>query len=412
MEKPLYIRAGRILTPFDEISDGALVCRGGRITFLGLAHEAPPPEDCALVALPDYVLAPGFIDLHVHGGGGHWWGQDQAKNAAIARRLAATGTTSCLASLGGRRDFRHCLDAIENTASLVGRDLTGTRLLGIHMEGPFINPVRRGAWHPDQLRPPSLDDFGAICSAAAGTVRTITIAPELEGANAVIRRAQDNGVRPAIGHSDATYEQAVAGIESGVTLATHTYNAMRGLHHRDPGVVGAILTRPEVDAELIADGQHVAEGAIRVLLASRPTERVILVTDNVALAGAEPGVHGEGRWKVTVTDSGVTMADGTIAGSVLPFNRHVASMARIVGIAQALAMATVNPARAIGVDGHKGSLAVGKDADLVALDEDFNVCLTVSGGRIIHEARGRWDSGRADSHSTVPAAGLQRQPGS
>jgi N-acetylglucosamine-6-phosphate deacetylase len=233
-----------------------------------------------------------------------------------------------------------------------------------------------------------LQDFGAIHSSAAGKLRTMTIAPEIEGALPVIRRAQDSDVRPAIGHSDASYEQAIAAIGDGVTIATHTFNAMRGLHHRDPGVVGAILASPEVDAELIADGQHVAEGAVRVLLASRPAERILLVTDNVAMSGASAGLHGEGPRRVNVTDSGVTLADGTIAGSVSPFNRHVANMARIVGLGQALAMASLNPARAIGVESVKGSLAAGKDADLFAFDDDFNVRLAINRGRIIYDGTG------------------------
>jgi N-acetylglucosamine-6-phosphate deacetylase len=252
------------------------------------------------------------------------------------------------------------------------------------MEGPFISREKRGAWMPEQLRSPSVDELRAMHEAAAGTIRSMTIAPELPGALKVAAEAAALGIQPAIGHTNASYEEACAGIDAGMTIATHTFNGMRGLHHRDPGALGAVLASRCVDAELIADGQHVSRGAIEVLLAAKGADRVMLVTDNVALAGVAPGEYGEGRWRVTVSEAGIRLTDGTIAGSVLPFNKHVALMADIAGVDAAIRMASISPARVFGVSARKGALEAGMNADLVALSPELDVRLTISRGRIIY----------------------------
>jgi N-acetylglucosamine-6-phosphate deacetylase len=375
------LRAARLLTGAEELVDAVVEVADGRVVYAGPYR---PGVDEGAIDPGDAVVLPGFIDLHVHGNGGAWWGQSEESDRAIAMRMAAGGTTSCLASLGGRRTFDEMLETIAVAAKAAGRTDDGVEVLGIHMEGPFISSEKRGAWMPEQLRRPNIDELRAMQEAAAGTIRTMTIAPELPGALEVGAEAIELGIRPAIGHTNATYEQARAGINAGLSIATHTFNAMRGLHHRDPGAVGAVLASPFVDAELIADGQHVARGAIEVLLAAKGVERVLLVTDNVALTGVEPGEYGSGPRVVTVTKDGVTLADGTIAGSVLPFNQHVANMAEIAGLANAVVMASVNPARVIGVGENKGSIEAGKDADLVLLDRDFKVRMTIIHGRVVY----------------------------
>lgn len=382
----LVLRASRILTPDVEIRDGMVITSGTSIVAVDAVSKANFPHDAVVFDLGDCILAPGFIDLHVHGNGGAWWGESREKDRAIARRMAAGGTTSCLASLGGRRHLDRVLAAIEMTSAMVGSGVRGVEVLGIHMEGPFINPEKKGAWTPQQLREPDREELRRMQAAAGGRIKTMTIAPELLGALGCVEEAIGLGITPAIGHTNATYEEAMLGVETGINYATHTYNAMRGLHHRDPGALGAVLATRGLDAELIADGQHVDEGAMRVLLAAKGGNHVVLVTDNVALAGLKPGVYGQGRRRVTVTEGGVQLADGTIAGSVIPFNRHVANMARIAGLPAALRMASTNPSRVIGVDNRKGSLEPGKDADLLALDEDCNVRLVVNRGRIIYSA--------------------------
>lgn len=381
MSKRYALRAARVLTGSREFTDARVEVEEGRITSVGPAEVSA--YDISTIDLGDSTLAPGLIDLHVHGSGGAWFGQSAADDRAIAGRMAASGTTSCLASLGGRRTFEEVLESIRTTASVVGSEHDGVELLGIHMEGPYISSEKRGAWMPQQLRSPSVEELRVMQEAAGGTIKTMTIAPELPKALEVVAEAIVLGIRPAIGHTHATFEEARAGIDAGMTIATHTFNAMRGLHHRDPGALGAVLASAVVDAELIADGQHVSRGAMEVLLAAKGTEKVMLVTDNVALSGVDPGEYGEGQWRVTVSEEGVTLADGTIAGSVLPFNRHLSQMAEITGLPAAVRMATANPARAIGVDGRKGGIEVGMDADIVALSPELDVRLTINRGRII-----------------------------
>lgn len=380
MSGTFSLRADRVFSDRGEISDGCVEIADGAIAYVGLNRATDVP----LIDLGDSILAAGFVDLHVHGNGGAWWGESPEKDREIARRMALGGTTACLASLGGRRSLEEVLDSIKTTAALVGQETEGSEVVGIHMEGPFINPEKKGAWMPEQLRRPNVEELRAMQETAGGAIKTMTIAPELPEALEAVVEARALGIRPAIGHTNATYEEAMTGIRAGMTMATHTFNAMRGLHHRDPGALGAVLASPEVDAELIADGQHVAAGAIEVLLAAKGSEKVILVTDNVAMAGLEPGKYGEGPWKVRVEDDGVTLADGTIAGSVIPFNRHVANAAEIAGLAPALTMASDNPAGAIGLDARKGSLKAGKDADIVVLSPEFEVRMTVSRGRIVY----------------------------
>ena len=384
MNDRLIFRAARLLTGTQDIGDGFLQVAGGQIVYAGPVHAG----DSEAIDFGDSILAPGFIDLHVHGNGGAWWGQSVESDRKIARRMAAGGTTSCLASLGGRRTLDEVLEGISTTAQVVGEEGDGVEVLGIHMEGPFISPEKRGAWLPEQLRTPNLAELRAMQEAAGGAIKTMTIAPELPGALEVVAEARRLGIRPAIGHTNATYEEALAGIEAGMEIATHTFNGMRGLHHRDPGALGAVLASPGVTAELIADGQHVARGAIEVLLTAKGVDRVVLVTDNVAMAGLEPGEYGEGRWRVRVTDEGVKLDDGTIAGSVLPFNRHLANLASIAGLTKAARMASANPARTVGVDDRKGSLEAGYDADLVVLSPELDVRMTFVRGQITYQGAG------------------------
>ncbi|MEX2237114.1 MAG: N-acetylglucosamine-6-phosphate deacetylase [Dehalococcoidia bacterium] len=378
MTAGLSLRAARVLTPGGLLPDAVVEIQDGLVVGVGAGDPA------TAVDLGEVTLCPGFVDLHVHGNGGSWWGQSEENDRGIARRMARSGTTSCLASLGGRQTLDEVLDSLRTTSRLVGSETGAVEILGIHMEGPFINPEKRGAWMPEQLRAPSVSELHQMQEAAAGTIKTMTIAPELPGALEVVSECIGLGIRPAIGHTNATYEEAMRGIEAGMTYSTHTYNGMRGLHHRDPGALGAVLAAPRLDAEVIADGQHVAEGAIRVLISARGVDQVIMVTDNVALSGLEPGEYGEGHWRVKVTEGGITMADGTIAGSVLPFSRHFANMVGIAGIEDASQMASLNPAGAIGLEDRKGSITAGKDADLVALDSEFNVVMTMTRGVVTY----------------------------
>jgi N-acetylglucosamine-6-phosphate deacetylase len=250
----------------------------------------------------------------------------------------------------------------------------GAEIVGIHFEGPFISPARRGV-HPSQwIVPPSPAFLSALLKEARGTAQILTLAPELPGALELIATARQAGLVISLGHTDATYEQAQAAIDAGATHAAHVFNAMRPLSHRGTGVIGAVLTSPKVSAELIADGVHVDEAAMRVLIDCKTPERVILVSDGTSATGMPDGKYHLGMFVVTVSGGVCRNAEGRLAGSTLTLDRALRNIVALgIPLASALRMVTANPARQIGLGTRKGVLAPGADADLVFLDDKLQV---------------------------------------
>ena len=267
---------------------------------------------------------------------------------------------------------------------LVGAPEVGAaNVVGFHLEGPYINPVRKGAFDPRWLRAPSVGEYEELFEASGGAIRQMTLAPELPGADELIRAVVASGAVAAMGHTDATYEQAMRAIDLGVTHVTHCFNAMRPFSHRDPGVLGAVMTSDAVTAELIGDGAHVDYAAARVLVRAKGARRIVLITDGMPLAGT---ADGEGEWEgVRIRVEGgkaVRVADGTIIGGVITLDQTVRNAAEQleVQVHEAIAMASTNPARAMRVDGTRGAIAAGRAADFVLLDDDLQVTETWVGG--------------------------------
>jgi N-acetylglucosamine-6-phosphate deacetylase len=266
------------------------------------------------------------------------------------------------------------------SAQRAPRDLSA-EVLGIHFEGPFISPARRGV-HPSKwIAEPSIEILSQILKKARGTGQIITLAPELPGALDLIAAARKAGLVISLGHTDATYEQASAAIEAGATHAAHVYNAMRPFSHRETGVLGAVLTSPKVSAELIADGVHVDDAAMRMLVELKTPERVILVSDGMSATGMPDGKYQLGLFDVKVSKGVARNAEGKLAGSTLTLDRALRNMVALgVPFAAALRMITANPARQIGLAARKGILAVGADADLVLLNDQLEVAGVMTRG--------------------------------
>jgi N-acetylglucosamine-6-phosphate deacetylase len=280
------------------------------------------------------------------------------------------------------------LAAIEACVGAAERPATGAEIVGIHVEGPYINLKRKGAQPPEGIRDPDADQCRELLAAGRGLVRVVTLAPELPGGLDLVRLLAAEGVIPSLGHSDADYEMALAAMEAGATHATHLFNAMPAIHHRQPGLAAACLNEPGIVAEVIADGVHLAPEIVRLALRAKGADGVALITDTVSALGMPDGLYTLGSYRVTVRGDRCTLADGTIAGSMLSMNRAVENAVRFAGVSltEAVRMAALVPARIAGCADRKGSLEPGKDADVVGLRPDFSVAWTFARGRLVHEA--------------------------
>ncbi|HEY2646972.1 MAG TPA: N-acetylglucosamine-6-phosphate deacetylase, partial [Candidatus Acidoferrales bacterium] len=325
-------------------------------------------------------VVPGFVDVHIHGAGGRdvMEGTREALEIVTAT-VAAHGTTSFVATTVTASEKETCdsvagiASFILNTSEFAARELSA-EILGIHFEGPFISPARRGV-HPSKwILSPSCEVLAQFLMVARGTAQILTMAPELPGALELIAEALKAGLVVSLGHTDATYEETQAAIAAGASHAAHVFNAMRPFSHRETGVLGAVLTSPKVSAELIADGVHVDEAAMRMLIELKSPERVILVSDGISATGMPDGKYQLGLFHVNVSGGVARSAEGKLAGSTLTLDRALRNLVALgVPLSAALRMVTANPARQVGLGARKGILAPGADADLVFLDEKLEV---------------------------------------
>jgi N-acetylglucosamine-6-phosphate deacetylase len=362
----VLLTADRIVTPARVFAPGWLLVDGDRIAEVGPGDPPRPPD----VALPGATVVPGFVDAHAHGGGGGSFDSGTAEDAATAVRAHLRhGTTSMMASLVSAAHAT-LVRSVEGLADLVDDGL----LAGIHLEGPWLSPGRAGAHDPELLADAKPAEVDALVEAGRGHVRMVTLAPERAGGLEAIRRLTAAGVASAIGHTDATYDQARAALDAGATVGTHLFNAMRGLHHREPGPVAALVEHPDAYVELIADGVHVHPAMLRMAAAAKP-HLTALVTDAMAAAGATDGDYRLGSLTVEVREGVARLAgSGSIAGSTLTLSAAVRYAVRVVGMSleDAVRAATSTPATLLGLD-RVGALRPGHHADLVVLDADLEV---------------------------------------
>lgn len=381
------LAARQVATPSELLQDAFVAIEGHSICEVG--QGKPPASAGPVVQLGEALLAPGFVDIHVHGGGGQDVNRptpEQAARAALdmAAFHARHGTTSLVATTVSDT-HEVLLSALEGIAEAAERPFSG--ILGSNLEGPFISRVRAGAQYPGALRPPSEREFSQLLERGRGTLRLVTVAPELPGALEIVHAATNAGVVACLGHTDADYETAMAAFDAGARHVAHLFNGMAPLHHRRPGPAGAALGNPRVSLELIADGVHV-HPAIIALVAKLAAERLILVTDAIGPTGASPGRYRLGPVEVLVSGERSVLADGsgTVAGSVLTMDRAVAFAVKSAGVPllATLQAASLNPASVLG-EKRKGRVAPGADADLVLLGPDLRALATLRAGRAVYD---------------------------
>jgi N-acetylglucosamine-6-phosphate deacetylase len=382
------LRAARALTPTAEIADAGILLRDGVIEAIGPREALTLPQAANEVLATDKTAVPGFVDVHIHGAGGHdvMEGSVEALTA-VTKMVARHGTTSIVATTVTASP-EQTLRSIEGIAEYirVQRTAAGPRaeVLGLHFEGPFISPERRGVHPREWIQLPSADLLDRFVRAAAGSAQILTLAPELLGAMPCIDAARKAGLVVALGHTDATYEQARLAIARGARHAVHVYNAMRPFSHRDSGVIGAVLTSPEVTAELIADGVHVDEAAMRLLLQAKGASGLILISDGISATGMPDGTYRLGEFEVTVSGGVCRNFEGKLAGSTLTLDRALRNIVALgASLGDAVRMLTLNPAALLGLEYKKGTLRAGSDADVVLLNEDLQVASVFARGELV-----------------------------
>jgi N-acetylglucosamine-6-phosphate deacetylase len=367
----------------DITVDDALIYAVGAHSGQEDGSEPPLPETLSVDA-EDAIIMPGFIDVHTHGGGGnnlHTTAVEEIQ--AYARWAPESGVTSFLIGVVGSPGSLP-EPQLQAARVAVEQSSTAAEPLGIHLEGPYINVERRGAHLPSWLRMPNPLETERLLGLTGGHLRLIALAPELPGASSMIARLVEAGITVSMGHTDATYEQALTSIQLGVTHATHCCNAMRPLHHRDPGPLGAIAESPAVFGELIADGVHVHPSMMSIVVKILGTERTIVITDALAAAGIGDAAFEFAGQPAQVVQGVARLADGTITGSVLTMDQALRNILAITGVSlvQAVGMLTWNPARSIHVDDRKGLLQAGYDADLLVFDTQLALQATICRGGV------------------------------
>lgn len=375
---------GALVLPDKVLEHGLVAIDGGRITGVWDLDRSPRPEgqtEETTTRLASGYISPGFIDIHIHGGGGgDFMDADPDAVAAITEAHGRYGTTGMLCTTLTASEE----DIIKAIRAAKAAPRRGARIIGFHVEGPFINLKVKGAQNGEFVRQGTTAEVDRIMAEGRpGDVWHFTIAPDMPGHLDVIRHMAGKGAVVSAGHTEATYDQMAAAAEAGVRHATHLYNAMRGLHHREPGTVGAALTLPNMTVELIADGFHIHPASLKVAVGARGADRVVLVSDAMRATGLPDGEYSLGVLPVWVKDGQCRLADGTIASSVLTMNKAVKNMVELVGVSlpAAVAMASLNVARLYGLP--KGAIAPGLDADLVLMDADLNVLETIVGGETV-----------------------------
>ena len=383
MQNAYYIVNAMVYTPYRQIAPGTVIVRDGRIVAVGPSAVLHPPSSARVINVEGAFVTPGLVDIHMHGlHGFDAMGEGLANVARLLPQYDVTAFVPTTLTF----PWETVLERLRMMTDTYEQLREGAQPLGIHIEGPHLSPRRPGMANAEWMRPLSHEDWDTLQRVARGHIRMITFAPEEGEAASLIPRLRSEGVIPVIGHSDALFEQVGPWVKDGLCMATHTYNAMRGLHHREPGVLGAVMYYDTIIAQLIADGHHVHPAALDILIRVKGRERVALISDAAPLAGLPPGNYQWGSYPVVVDGETVRLPNGTLAGAYALLDTGVRTLITRVGLPpeDALVMAATTPARALGV--LKGEIRPGFDADLVVWSQDWQPLYTFVRGRLAYQA--------------------------
>jgi len=387
---PILIKGIQIYSENQKLENGYIKIKDQKIIDFGLVEELTKDDQVEIIELPaSYKAVPGFIDVHIHGANGADV-MDATEEALdiMSETLPREGTTSFLATTMTQSD-KAIEKALENAGNYIGKQpKTGkAEILGIHLEGPFVNSKRAGAQPLEHIIDPNLDVFKRWQTLAKDTIKLVTMAPEQPGGLELIRYLKETGVIASIGHSDATYDEVDEAIKTGANHVTHLFNQMRGLHHREPGVVGAAFLREELKVEIIADGIHVRPEMVKLAYKQKGSEGILLITDSMRAKCLKNGHYDLGGQDVAVQDGKAVLHDGTLAGSILKLGNAMKNMLAYTGcsLEDVMNMTSVNPAKQLNMFGQKGSISKGKDADIVILDDNLDVFMTFCRGTLAYQ---------------------------
>lgn len=385
------ITNANIVTEREVIEGGHIVLDGGTIRSIGRADAPVGGLSGETIDAQGGWVLPGFVDVHVHGGyGADFMDASRESLDTITKFHGGNGTTSIVATTltGPREQLSKVLDAVSD---YMAGDMPYAQVVGVHLEGPFINVKYKGAQNPAYIVPPQKDWLEQWVARHPGLIRQLSLAPETEGALELIAWLRQNGINVAAAHTDATYDQLIAAAEAGLNQAVHTFNAMTGLHHRNPGVVGAVLTDDRIRAEVIADGHHVHPACIRLLMRTKTDDNLMIITDAMSAAGLEDGIYDLGGLAVNVSGGVATLVEGnSLAGSTLTMIGALRYVTRHAGVTvpQASRYMSGNPARQLGIFERTGSLEVGKQADVLLVSPELELRRIWVRGQEIEPFRG------------------------
>lgn len=383
MDKILIL--GKVITTDKIIKNGAVGIENTKIIYVG---ENKNQENFQkIIDLRDYYISPGFIDIHIHGS----YGKDIINGEeedidTISRFIASKGTTGFLPTVltAPLEDMEKAVDTIEKFRKKQEKEINGAKILGINLEGPFLNKKYKGAQREDCIIPPNIEILERLLRES---VKLVTLAPEVEGNFEIIKYLNERGVKISAGHTDALSLDIENAISLGLSHITHLFNGMRPLHHREPGIIGVALTRDEISVEIIADGIHLSPYILKLVGRAKSKEKIVLITDAMMAVGLSDGEYKLAGQRVIVKDGKATLSNGTIAGSTLTLNIAVKNMVEKgeFKLEDAVYMASYSPALLLGLENEKGSINVGKDADIVIFNKDFQVKMTMVEGKVVFE---------------------------
>ncbi len=383
----ILLKNAKVITPYQIYNNYSIVINNGKIINIGEDNNFRCDEYDKVINVRAKYVSPGFIDIHNHGNFGHDVMESTFEAlSSISKFHINNGVTGFLATTM-TASKEEIINAIKNTTAYIeSKNNKNSIILGMYLEGPYFSQKKKGAQPSKHIKNPDINELKEFIEVSKGNVKAVALAPELPNALNIIEYLKSRDITVSVGHTNADYTTSVKAIERGVTQATHLYNGMRAFSHRDPGVVGAALTDERVKCEMICDGIHLHKAAMKIAVEVKGTDNIILISDAMMATGLDDGHYLLGGQDVVVKDNEARLSDGTLAGSTLTLNKAVYNMINLVGISikDAVRMATLNPAKAIGIDNRKGSIEIGKDADLIVFDENIDIYTAIVNGEILN----------------------------